>query len=127
MIVEVLLLLFVIFSIILGAIAVFFFIRLSLRIEIVAKHLDITLTELDRVLPVFIQQSGKTMESLELTSNHTRKLLGKVEGPLEKINSISAGFDSFVSPEMFQGIIGVIKGLGFFRKLFGKGGETEGQ
>jgi len=107
---EVILLLLLIFFAIFGALAVFFFVRMSMRIEQTAKHLDDILTQVEKELPDFCEQSKQTLKSLESTSNKTEKFVGQIQQPIQKLQSSG----------LWQAIVGMINGITYFRNVFGE-------
>jgi len=108
------------------AVVAIFLIKLLLRFERAASHLDFTLSQLDRTLPPLMEQSQKTLQSLELTSGRARSMIDKIEEPMNKLSSSAAG-KSLLSPEIIAAIIGLLKGFNFFKRIIGTRGQVERQ
>jgi len=103
---------------ILASVAVIFFIRLTLHLEKVAKHLDSTLTQLDIDIPVLAEQSKHTLEAIEYTAHQMKGLMDDIKAPIAKI---STGISPFLNPAVLTAVVAFLNGFSFFRKLFGKG------
>ena len=95
-----------------------FLIRLLLRLARVSAHIDISLAQMDKSLPQLMDQSTRTMESVELAMGQARVLMAKIGIPLESIVAPQKKSMSILSPQLIAGIVGFIKVLRMFRGLF---------
>lgn len=104
---------------ILAVIAVFI-VRLLLRFERTAVHIDFSLSQMDSLLPALVQQSQKTMESVQGAVGQATSLMQKIEQPLARISEIQHSSKSFLSPQFIGLLLGLLKAFGTFRAMLGR-------
>jgi len=97
-----------------------FIIRLLLRFERIGAHLDFTLGQIDGSLPPMLEQSRHTLESVEHVAEQARGLMMRIEVPLSRLGGLSQRGMPAISPQLIAAIIGFIKGLHMFKRIFSK-------
>jgi uncharacterized protein YoxC len=85
-------------------------------------NLNKTIESVNVAIPLLVEQSQQTLESVELTALQTRELVSNLQIPVSRFNSISSGAMSVVSPQLVTIITGLIKGYKLVSSLFCKKG-----
>ncbi len=101
-----------------AVVCVVFIVKTLTRIERLADHVDATLSEIDRKLPVLVEGTHRTIQSFEAAATQAQKLMTQIERPIKSISLAPTLGKIALSPQTVAALVGFVRGLSFFIKLF---------